>query len=244
VRTCLTPWNSRRAHLCRSCSWPCFVIPDLSLHPGNTRHDPGNTRRVLLYNGTTTHLICEQVLSSSWDGRPFGHNRHGPKRGGVDPHLGVGGLGLHLTQCGVHRGLSLYEVASWSIQPFSSNRHGPNIGVWLCPHFSWGKGELRYHLTQCDRGRGLPPCQVTPSSIQPFGHSTPKLQTDRQDNGPIAYGEPFFKRSPRNRLLNGPLDATVSHDMRFYFRLSLRCVTFGSRSFVEPVVLVSESGDG
>ena len=24
-------------------------------------------------------------------------------------------------------------------------------------------------------------------------------QTDRQDNGPIAYGEPFYKRSPKNR---------------------------------------------
>ena len=24
----------------------------------------------------------DQVLSSSWDGRPFGHNRRGPKRGG------------------------------------------------------------------------------------------------------------------------------------------------------------------
>jgi len=27
----------------------------------------------------------EQVLSSSWDGRPFGHNRHGPKMGGCAP---------------------------------------------------------------------------------------------------------------------------------------------------------------
>ena len=28
---------------------------------------------------------AEQVLSSSWDGRPFGHNRHGPKIGGCAP---------------------------------------------------------------------------------------------------------------------------------------------------------------
>jgi len=51
-------------------------------------------------------------------------------------------------------------------------------------------GELGPHLTQCGRGRGLPPCQVSFSSVQPFGHNTPTQrhrQTDRQDNGPIAY---------------------------------------------------------
>jgi len=33
------------------------------------------------------------VLSSSRDGRPFGHNRHGPKTGGCAP---LGELGPHL----------------------------------------------------------------------------------------------------------------------------------------------------
>jgi len=51
-----------------------------------------------------------------------------------------------------------------------------------------GGGELGPHLTQCCQG------QVSSWSIQQFGHNTPTLQTD---NGLIAYGEPFYKRSPR-----------------------------------------------
>ena len=49
-------------------------------------------------------------------------------------------------------------------------------------------------------------------SIQPFGHNTPRLQTDRQtdrtdrqDNGPIAQGEPFYKRSSKISLLSSCL---------------------------------------
>jgi len=34
----------------------------------------------------------KQVLSSSWDGWPFGHNRHGPKIGGLCPLWGMGEL--------------------------------------------------------------------------------------------------------------------------------------------------------
>ena len=55
--------------------------------------------------------------SACWDGRPFGHNRHGPKVG----RGCCGGLGPHLTQSGLSRGLPLYQVASWSIQPFGHN---------------------------------------------------------------------------------------------------------------------------
>jgi len=38
----------------------------------------------------TTEQISVQVLSSSWDGRPFGHNSHGPKIGGLCPYGGAG----------------------------------------------------------------------------------------------------------------------------------------------------------
>jgi len=59
-----------------------------------------------------------------------------------------------------------------------------------------GEEELGPRLTQCGQSRGLPARQVSSWSIQPFGHSTPTLQTGRQqDNGPIAYGEPFGQRS-------------------------------------------------
>jgi len=100
-------------------------------------------------------------------GRPFGHNRHGPKRGRCAPFRGGRGLGPHLTQCGWGWGLPAYQVAFWSIQPFGHNRHGPKIG------------ELGPHQTQCGQGRGLPPCQVSSRSIQPFCCNTPMFQTDR-----------------------------------------------------------------
>ena len=44
----------------------------------------------------------------------------GRKRGGAA--VGVGSpLAPHLTQCGLGRGLALYQVASSSIQPFGHN---------------------------------------------------------------------------------------------------------------------------
>jgi len=82
-----------------------------------------------------------QVLSSTRDWRPFGHNRHGPKiGGGCVPFLGE--LGPHLTQCGLGRSIPSYQVASWSIQPFGHNRHGPKIGGAMS---LWG-GELGPYL--------------------------------------------------------------------------------------------------
>ena len=77
----------------------------------------------------TDNNNIQQVLSSSWDGRPFGCNRHGPKRGGgCCAPFGGGEAGSHVTQCGLDRGLPLYQVASWSIQSLGHNRHGPKIG--------------------------------------------------------------------------------------------------------------------
>jgi len=63
---------------------------------------------------------------ASWFIQPIGHNRHGPKTGGVPP-LG-GGLGPHLTQCRLLRGLPPHQVGSWSIQPFGHNEYGLKIG--------------------------------------------------------------------------------------------------------------------
>ena len=79
-----------------------------------------------------------------------------------------------------------------------SEQRGPKSGGDV--HLS--VRELGPHLKQCHLGRGLPPHQVPSWSIQPFGHNTPTLQKDsktgrqdRTDNGPIAQGEPFYKRS-------------------------------------------------
>ena len=52
-----------------------------------------------------------------------GHNRHG--------HLSQS-WDTRLVQCGLGRGLLLYQAASSSIQPFGHSRHGPKIGWGGC----------------------------------------------------------------------------------------------------------------
>jgi len=51
-----------------------------------------------------------------------GHNRHGPKREGVEPFRGA--LGTRLIQGGLRGGLLPYQVASSSIHPFGHNSVG------------------------------------------------------------------------------------------------------------------------
>jgi len=104
-----------------------------------------------------------------------------------------GELGAHLTQCRLGRGQPPCQVASWSIQLFGHNRDGPKIGGGCVP-LRRGAGSPSNTMWP---GRGLPPRQVSSWSIQPFCHNTPTLQTWQTDNGPIAYGEPFYKRSPK-----------------------------------------------
>ena len=80
-----------------------------------------------------------------------GHNRHGPKRGGgVAVHLSWE-LGPRLIQCGLGRGLLLYQVPSSSIQPLATII---DMGKKL------GGGRLGVHLRQSRLDRGLPPCQM------------------------------------------------------------------------------------
>jgi len=93
-----------------------------------------------------------------------------------------------------------YLHIKWHLNP-SSRLATTDIGRKLVGCAPLREGELGTHLTQCGQGRGLPACQVSSRSIQPFGHNTPALQTgqDRTDDGLIAYGEPFYERSPQNR---------------------------------------------
>jgi len=57
----------------------------------------GKGRPIVKYRDTL-RSSAQQELSSSWDGRPFGHNRHGPKSGGCcAPFRGAVGLDPHLT---------------------------------------------------------------------------------------------------------------------------------------------------
>ena len=136
----------------------------------------------------------------------LGHNRHGPKRGGM-----LSGAGSWVPSNAVWPGPRSISVPSgilirpavWPQWTWAENWWG------LCPLFG-GKG-----WSPCNSkslGPGLPPCQVSSWSTQPFSYNTPTLQTaqtDRQDrqarrtdNGPIAYGEPFYKRWPKNAYPN------------------------------------------
>jgi len=58
-----------------------------------------------------------QELSSCWDKRLFGHNRHGSKSGGLLCPFRWGSYRSHLIQYRLGRGLPPYQVASWSIHP-------------------------------------------------------------------------------------------------------------------------------
>ena len=67
----------------------------------------------------------------------------------------------------------------------------------------WKLGQLGPHAIQCGQCRGLPACHVSSLSVQPFGTIRQRYREDRhdctaQDNGLIAYGEAFYKRSPKN----------------------------------------------
>jgi len=88
----------------------------------------------------------KQVLSSSWDGRPFGYNRHGPKIGSCAPFGGE--AGFHVTQCGLGRGLPSYQVAPDPSSRFVTHTDGPKFNG-LCP--LGGKAVARveaYHRTK------------------------------------------------------------------------------------------------
>ena len=134
------------------------------------------------------------MLSSSWDGRPFGHNRHGPKITECAP-FGRGELGPHVTQC------SLGETdppTKWHLDPsgrLATTNMGQKIGE-LCP---FGEGELGHHLTKCPLGRGLPSYQVASWSIEPFGHNRYGPKIGRLC--PFGGGGP---RSPSGTMWPGP----------------------------------------
>ena len=66
---------------------------------------------------------CTRARSAVAEMGDRGHNRHGPKRGGV-LCLFRGALGTRLIQFGLRPGQLPYQVASSSIQPFGHNSVG------------------------------------------------------------------------------------------------------------------------
>ena len=118
--------------------------------------------------------------------------------------------------------------------------------LWgLCP---LGEGELGPYLTQYGHDRGLPASQVSSWSVQPFGHSAPMSQTDRtdrQDNCPIAEGEPFYKRPPKNYGRHGrrnrsgrPGGCRTNNLTNKYFCLHYKLINFRERGMNHSFSLV------
>jgi len=100
----------------------CIIIImwDLTIYSQQTWCSNNNIF-IFIHRSSKKYIKLQQLqqeLSSCWDGRPFGRDRHGPKSG---EGLLWGTLGHHLTQCGLGWGLPLYQVASWFIQPFGHN---------------------------------------------------------------------------------------------------------------------------
>ena len=82
------------------------------------------------------------------------------------------------------------------IQSFGDNGHGLKMGGGFFP---LREGELGSHLTQCGQCRGLylhVKFRLDSSNRLATVHQ--RRRQDRTDNGLIAQGEPFYKRSPRN----------------------------------------------
>jgi len=100
-----------------------------------------------------------QELSSCWDGRPFGHNKHGPKTGGCCSVLG------EAVQAG-----------------------SPSNTVWPGPKPTSVPSGTLIHPTVWSQYTNVTDRQTA--------------RTGQTDNGPIAQGEPFYKRSLQNGILS------------------------------------------
>jgi len=71
-----------------------------------------------------------------WSIQQFGHNKHGPKIGGLCPLFWGGGAGSPSSPMWPGPRPTFTHLASWSMQPFGHNRHGPKTGG--CPLLGGG----------------------------------------------------------------------------------------------------------
>ena len=114
----------------------------------------------LLPNTTKLRTYKSPAVAKMGD---HGHNRHGPKRGGLlCPIRGGAGSPSNTMWPGPRSTSVISDVfihpAVWPQQTWAENQG-------LCSF----QGKLRPHRTQRRLGRRLPPYQVA-QSIQPFGH--------------------------------------------------------------------------
>ena len=124
------------------------------------------------------------------------HNRHGPKFGGSAPFLGRGAGSLCNTKSPRSRPTSipsgiLIHPAIWPQQIWAKN--------WgLCPFGGGGAGSPSNTMWPGPRPTCTPSFILIHPTVGPQ-YTNVTDRTDRQtDNGLIAYGETFYKRSPTN----------------------------------------------
>ena len=109
-----------------------------------------------------------------------------------------GELGPHLTQCRLGRGL---PPSKWHLDQsshFATTDMGQKLGEgWLCPCGGRGPESPSNIVWPGPR----PTCMSSFILIRPTvwpQYTNVTDRTDRQtDNGPIVYGEPFYKRLPK-----------------------------------------------
>ena len=149
VRSLTSTWKWHRIYFCTFarldtnwCQMQTFPASlSLRLNYTNRIIPTWNSLSKYVVRAETVNTFNKGSVVAKMGGRPFGHNRHGPKIGGLCLFW-EGELGPHLTQCHQGWGPPPYFVASLSIQPFGHNRHRPKI-MALCP---FRERELGLHL--------------------------------------------------------------------------------------------------
>jgi len=69
-------------HACLLCGFPAYISQPVVMKSDRSTASCMHICTPTRHSDIKGRFV-EQELSSSWDGRPFGHNRHGPKRGGL-----------------------------------------------------------------------------------------------------------------------------------------------------------------
>jgi len=121
-----------------------------------TERDTKNKSSVWLANNTS---LSWHVLSNNWDGWLFGHNRHGPYRGGGLLCPCREELGPHLTQCGL-------GCSNWHLDPSNClTITDRKVGV-LCPLVG-GAGSPSNTMYPGPRSTSLPSSILIHSAVWP-----------------------------------------------------------------------------
>jgi len=103
---------------------------------------------------------------------------------GLWPFLGGRKLGPYLTECGLGRGLTPYQVASWYIQPFDHNTLAEKWRL-LSPLFG-GAGFPSNTMWSRPRSASTPSFIPIHPTVWPQYTNVTDRQRGQTDNGPTA----------------------------------------------------------